>query len=596
MLLPLAHRGPDDCGMTFFRSHPSASGPSAPRLALGHRRLAILDLSSRGHQPMSTPDRSLTLTFNGEIYNYRELRRLLAPYAAFQTETDTEVLLHAYRHWGLAMLHRLDGMFAFALWDARAQRLLCARDPLGIKPFYYAHDAHRFLFASEPGAVLAGLGSPGHLDAPHLAEFLVLGVSDHDEGTCFQEVRQLRGGHWLAVAADGRVTGPYAYWQPPTEERDEGESVPGRVREAIVGAVRRQLRADVPVGSCLSGGLDSGTIVAAAAEVLGEEAREFRTLTLGEQGFAGDETELARGMAERAGVRWEKVEAGEGKLCGDLERVIGVMGEPFGGLSVLGQYEVMRQARERGLKVMLDGQGGDEVFLGYRRAVVRVMGEYLREGRVASAVREWRALSRNAALPLATSLLGNLFFTSPGLVRWYNSRPLSGLVQPSLLEQVRPEVAQALFNSHGIQALQSGELTRYPLPAYLRYEDRNSMAFGLEARVPMLAVGLVETVLPLPWRWKVRNGWTKYALRAAMTDRLPAEVVWQRRKRGFEVPQRRWVERARPQITAWLADLAPGGPINVPELLAQVDRGHSGRQWLWRCLSVALWMRFSGVR
>jgi asparagine synthase (glutamine-hydrolysing) len=295
-------------------------------------------------------------------------------------------------------------------------------------------------------------------------------------------------------------------------------------------------------------------------------------------------------------VRWEKVEAGEEELCGDLERVIGVMGEPFGGLSVLGQYEVMRQARERGLKVMLDGQGGDEVFLGYPRIAQRVIEEQLKRGDVPSALREWRALSRNAALPLCSAILGNVFFGSARLARWRNSRRIQGLVSHSLLEQVRPEVADDLYSRRSVHDLQMRDLTRYCLPLLLRYEDRNSMAFGLEARVPMLAVGLVESVLRLPTHWKVRDGWTKYALRMAMKDRLPQEILWQRRKRGFEVPQRRWVERARPQIAAWLADLPENCPINPAEALARIDAGRGGAQWLWRCLSVALWMRFSGVR
>jgi asparagine synthase (glutamine-hydrolysing) len=272
------------------------------------------------------------------------------------------------------------------------------------------------------------------------------------------------------------------------------------------------------------------------------------------------------------------------------------MGEPFGGLSVLGQYEVMKQARERGLKVMLDGQGGDEVFLGYPRIAQRVIEEQLKRGRVPSALREWRGLSRNAALPLCSAIMGNLFFGSAPLARWRNSRRVRGLVSHSLLEQVRPEVAADFYSRRSVRDLQTRDLTHYCLPLLLRYEDRNSMAFGLEARVPMLAVGLVETVLRLPTRWKVRDGWTKYALRMAMQERLPREILWQRRKRGFEVPQRRWVEAARPQIAAWLADLPKDCPIHPREVLARIDAGQGGAQWLWRCLSVALWMRFTGVR
>jgi asparagine synthase (glutamine-hydrolysing) len=368
------------------------------------------------------------------------------------------------------------------------------------------------------------------------------------------------------------------------------------VREEIELSVGRQLRSDVPVGSCLSGGLDSGAIVTSVGRLLGPMAGEFQTLTLSNEGFEEDETELARATAARAGVKWVRVEPSPAELGADLERVIRMMGEPFGGLSILGQYKVMQQARAQGLKVMLDGQGADEVFLGYRHVAVHVPGEHLRRGRIRTAGREWWALRRNASLPFATTLLGHVLLGCPRLVGWHNSRPIRPLVDPSLLGTVRTSVAEELYSHRSIHGLQLREITRRPLPCLLRFEDRNSMAFGLEARVPLLAPGVVESVLPLPWHWKVRDGWTKYALRMAMQERLPGEVLWQRRKRGFEVPQRRWVEAARPLIAGWLADLPPDCPIRVPEVLARVDAGYGGQRWLWRCLSVALWMRFSGVR
>jgi asparagine synthase (glutamine-hydrolysing) len=603
MLQAIRHRGPDDWGMMFFgfpgetaeSKHVSYRQSPCAHLALGHRRLSILDLSQSGRQPMTSADGALTITFNGEIYNYVELREELSREVIFRTRTDTEVLLEAYRRWGIGMLERLDGMFAFALWDARAGKLICARDPLGIKPFYYAECQERFLFASEPRGVLVGLGSPGHVDAARVAEFLVLGVSDHDEGTPYREVRQLRGGHWFEVGGDGAVSEPRAYWQPRLDRIDD-EDVPVRVRAQVQLAVQRQLRADVPVGSCLSGGLDSASIVATAGSLLGQGAAGFRALTLSNQGFEGDETAMAQLTIQRAGVCPVLVEAQPGRIVDDLKHLICAMDQPFSGLSVLGGFKVMQQARAQGLKVMLDGQGGDEVFLGYPRVAQRVIAEYFRQGRLPTALHEWSALRRNASQPLLTSLLGNLFFGSPCLARWRNSRRIRGLIDPTLLEQVRPEVAADIFAGKDIAGLQMDELTRYILPRLLRYEDRNSMAFGLEARVPLLAVGLVEMALRLPLCWKIRDGWTKYALRMAMSDRLPKEILWQRRKRGFEVPQRRWVEAARPAIGEWLSDLSADCPVNASELLARIDSGQSGTQWFWRCLSVALWMRFSGVR
>lgn len=606
MLRAIKHRGPDDWGMAFFGFQPEILvGDDGHikwmesvdvHLALGHQRLSIFDLSANGRQPMLSADGAYCITFNGEIYNYVELRHELGRNVEFRTRTDTEVLLEAYRRWGIGMLERLDGMFAFALWDMRAKKLLCARDPMGIKPFYFATQNGVFFFASEPRAILAGLGVSGTVDRARVAEFLVLGVSDHDEGTSYQEVRQLQGGHFLEVDAAGFVSDSRPFWNPPNSARREVLDVPRLVREQIKVAVQRQLRSDVPVGSCLSGGLDSGTIVANVGETLGSDASRFKALTLTSKNFEGDESELARATARRANVSWEQVEPDEEGMSGDIWHMIQGMDEPFPSLSMLGQRKVMRRAHDLGIKVMLDGQGGDEVFLGYPRVAMRVVGEHLSNGRISSGLRELGRLRQNASQPIGNIFLSNIFFASPSLVHWRNKKRIAGLVEQDFLEEARLEVAEKMYNDQqSVFDLQVGELTHFCLPQLLRFEDRNSMAFGVEARVPLLSVDLVELALGLPLDWKIRDGWTKYALRVAMKDVLPDEVVWCRYKRAFEVPQKRWVEAARPRINRWMADLRRYCPIKAPQLLASVDAGRSGEQWFWRCLSVALWLRFSGV-
>jgi asparagine synthase (glutamine-hydrolysing) len=609
MLAAVSHRGPDDTGAAYFgfgaagASHPGQSGPKETadpsrhgNLALGHQRLSILDLSAAGHQPMFGDDRETCLILNGEIYNYLELRAELSRDRKFRTESDTEVLLAAYRKWGVAMLPRLDGMFAFAIWDARAGKLVCARDPLGIKPFYYSSSGERFLFGSEPRAVLAGLGSSGHLDRARTSEFLVLGVSDHDDGTCYEEIRQLRGGHWIEVDGDGRVSEPRAFWTPSVAPAAAPPDVAEAVREQIDLAVCRQMRSDVPVGGCLSGGVDSGSLVASVGRLLGKGAGEFRALTLTVDGFEGDEAEMAEIMAGSAGVRWVRVEV-EGRRASlekDLENLVRAMGEPFATLSMLAQYKLMERARAEGLKVMLDGQGGDEVFVGYPTTAQRIVRDSLRGGRIGAALHEWLALRENSSVPLSRSLLGNVFFSSPRLASFRNGRRLRGVVATDLVGATRRSVVEDLFQDGDMAATQVRELTRYILPQLLRYEDRNSMAFGLESRVPLLAVGLVDLALSLPAEWKVRDGWTKFALRTAMRDRVPERILWNRRKRGFEVPQRRWLSELMPAIHGWLKELPQGSPVDGAAILERLETtGQSA--WLSRCLSVALWMRFSGV-
>lgn len=608
MLLTLKHRGPDDWGVMFAGLSPGwkpddgahvveHNSPSA-RLALGHRRLSILDLSEAGRQPMFSRDGTIAIVLNGEIYNYIELRDELAAEATFRTKTDTEVLIEAYRRWGVGMLGRLDGMFAFALWDAPRNTLICARDPFGIKPFYYSIFGRKFVFASEPRAVLAGLETRGQMDASRTAEFLVFGVSDHDEGTFYQEVRQLRGGHWIEVRGDGRISEPRVFWDPPeaSEACVSQTDVPERVRQQIDRAVDRQLRSDVPVGGCLSGGIDSGSIIASVSRNLGSRAGQFRALTLSSDGFVGDESGLAALTAETVGVRWVRVEPELNDIAGDLESMVRAMGEPFSTLSMLGQYKLMERAGHEGLKVMLDGQGGDEVFLGYPRVAQRAIRDHLQHGRLTVAWREWLALKKNASISLTRSLVGNVFFSSPRLARFRNSVRVRRLVTPELIERARIAVAEDLFRNDNTTGVQVRELTRYVLPQLLRYEDRNSMAFGLEARVPMLSVDLVALAMRLPLRWKVRNGWTKFALRMAMRGRLPDAVLWNKRKRGFEVPQDRWSAAALPTVRGWLAELPANCPVNGAKIAELVGESRGNAHWLSRCLSVALWMRFSEVR
>jgi asparagine synthase (glutamine-hydrolysing) len=349
------------------------------------------------------------------------------------------------------------------------------------------------------------------------------------------------------------------------------------------------------VGGCLSGGLDSGSIIASVSRLLGRDAAQFRALTLSNEGFEGDEGAMASLTAKTTGVRWVPVVPDLQSMEQDLEAMIRAMGEPFSTLSMLGQYKLMQQARREGLKVMLDGQGGDEIFLGYPTVAQRVIGDYLRRGHFADALSEWFGLQRNAGLPLVRSLLGNAFFSSPRLGLLRNTERVRGVVERDLIAETRREVVEDLFRADDTTSLQIRELTRYVLPQLLRYEDRNSMAFGLEARVPLLAVDLVNLALRLPLDWKVRKGWTKFALREAMRGRLPDGVLWNRRKRGFEVPQGRWLQTMLPTIRGWLEDLPRDAPVNGAEIAARLSWGEDAPR-MSRCLSVALWIRFSGVQ
>lgn len=607
MLRSLEHRGPDDWGMAFFGldadlrmgdgAHVIQRAALDLGLAMGHRRLSILDLTADGRQPMSSPDGLCTITFNGEIYNYIELREELRQAGAgFRTHCDTEVLLEAYRHWGTDMLPRLDGMYSFALWDVSRKRLICARDPFGIKPFYYGRDSNRYVFASEQRAVLEGLGSKGHMDRSRIAEFLVAGIADYDHGTHYEEIQQLGPGECIEVDARGKVTKRHVFWAAPSVPNEQQPNAVVLVQDAIDNAVARQLRSDVPIGACLSAGLDSGAIVAAVSRQLGPGARDFKVLTLSSPGFGPDETVVARTLASQLGLDWHPVTIDLSTLPEELEQHLRMTNGPTLGLSMFAGFKVMQKAQELGLKVMLNGQGGDEVFLGYPRMARRVLGEYWREGSVFKMAQEWFAMRRNMREPFLNWLIGNVYFTAGKFAVWRCRRRIRSFVDADLLSETRDDLTNDFFGSDGCHQAQVADLVQYSLQPLLRFEDRNSMAHGIEMRLPLLSVPLVNTSLQLPIDWRVRDGWTKYALRMAMNGQLPNDIVWNRRKLGFEVPAARWISAMRPSLNHWLSGLPSDSPVQAESLLAEIDAGGGDSQWFWRCLSTALWISFSGVK
>lgn len=606
ILETIRHRGPDDHGIAVFCRSPAWSAgdrrstvaPYEPAdVALGHRRLSIIDLSEAGRQPMASPDGRLQIVFNGEIYNYVELRAELAGSYSFRTHTDTEVLLAAYRRWGVDMLRRLDGMFAFVLLDLDRNVLFGARDPMGIKPLYFHRAGERFIFGSEPKAVLEGLGATGTLDLARTAEFLLFGVTDHDAGTFFREVQQLEGGSGFRLDLVHGTFDTWSYWFPPDILDEPPPDCFDRYREVAREVVRRQLRSDVPVGSSLSGGIDSSTIVTLAGELMNGRAGAYSTLTFTFPGFEDDESELARAIARTAGMAWHPIQPSSETMADDLERMIVSMGEPFSTLSMFAQYKVMERAGQLGLKVMLDGQGGDEVYLGYPRMAQRVMMQHLQRGRVDRFVQEWTGLKKHLSIGLARSLAGNLYFNSDRIALWRNMRALSRYVDLELLEQHRPDVAADYYEPKPVSEKQIDELRKYCLPRLLRYADRNSMAFSVEQRVPHLSTLMLDYALSMPISCRVYDGWTKYLVRRGMDGRIPDDVLWSTVKRGFDIPQSFWVEQLSDRIHTWIEGLPADGPFNRDALREDlIDPYRNGSSKLWGVVSVVAFIQLLSVR
>jgi asparagine synthase (glutamine-hydrolysing) len=537
----LAHRGPDGDG--FFRRGP---------VGLGHRRLAIIDLVT-GDQPMFNDDQSICLVFNGEIYNFRELRRELEGRGwTFRTTSDTEVILRAYEEFGTECLRRLRGMFAFALWDERARRLLLARDRVGIKPLVYAWDGRRLLFASEPKAILQDPSVPRRVDWEALRDYLTLHYIPSPR-TIFADIRKLPPACYLTMDLDGGNPHVERYWDlqfSPETGRSEAEWLEG-LRWHLQDSVSRHLISDVPIGAFLSGGMDSSTVVALMAQAT---AGQIRTFSIGFDEADFDELAHAREVARRYGtqhfefiVKPDALEA--------LPRLAWQFDEPFADASALPTYFVSKITREH-VTVALSGDGGDENFVGYLR-YARALALHERLDRLPGSLA--RGLFRLARRLIPANVRGHGYvemLAADPVERYFRmtafqrSEGLRRLLSREAQTHVAPEADASLFRalakagaaSDYASTLQYLDVHCYLPDDILTKVDRTSMLVSLETRVPLLDHVLMEFVATMPTGLKFRNGTGKAILKRAMAADLPADTV-SRRKMGFGVPLAAWLRK-----------------------------------------------------
>ncbi len=599
----MIHRGPDGYGYAVSKNitpinhkYTYEIDDEPKGVFLGHRRLSIIDLSANANQPMVNKDASLIIVFNGEIYNYIELKAILKSDYTFHTSSDTEVLLAAYQKWGVDMLSKLDGMFGFAIYDKKNRTIFAARDAVGIKPFYYSKTDKEFLFGSEPKVVLKGINERGYLDFEHTSEFFVLGVSDHDDGTFIKQVKQLKGGHYLKVNIDNGDILIKQYWTSKRELREARVDDFDEYLKVATQAISRQLRSDVPLGSSLSGGIDSSTIVTLAGKILGSSAKIYKALTFTFPDFEDDESDYATMVAKNLGIEWFEVIPSMESLSTDLQNMVINMGEPFSTLSMFAQYKVMEKASQLGLKVMLDGQGGDELYLGYERMAQRVFMDYFKNGDIRNGLKEWIGAKNNMSLPLWKSLMMNLYFDSPALKTNRRKKEFSKYVTSDLLEAYRKDVESDIFASKSVQEKQADELSSYCLPRLLRFADRNSMAFSVEQRVPHLSNLLLDFALELPIERRVNNGWSKFIVRKSMEGKIPDAVLWNPKKRGFDIPQAFWVEQIANQLEEWIGDTADAGIFKKDAIIKDLFSDQKGSTYLWSVISTILFMHFSKIQ
>jgi len=609
----LQHRGPDGRGFLSYRSptqiHVAQDPGALPHAHVGlvHRRLAIFDVSPAGWQPMATPDGRAYIVFNGAIYNYRELRHELASCGyTFRSQSDTEVLLQAYIHFGPQVLTRLVGMFAFAILDTHTQSLFLARDAFGIKPLYYTSWRDGFAFASEIKPLLSLPGVRRQVHPQRLYRYLRFGVTDDGDQTLFAGIYQLPAAHYLQLSLDTPTPAqPQRYWSVPLDQTSElsFDQAAETLRALFLENIRLHLRSDVPVGAALSGGIDSSSIVAAMRQVGGEDLT-LETFSYVAASTALSEEPWADMAAQRASAIIHKTRPTPQDLVADLPRLIDVQGEPFGSTSIYAQMCVFRLAREAGIKVMLDGQGADELLGGYRPHVAAWLASLLRQCRWGAALRLLRrgrqssGLSPRMLLERAAGLLG----TAPA-VQGLSRRLLPRYLFPPWLRaswfKAHEVVAAPLWQAHGTQLLRDHlhqALTDQSLPMLLRYEDRNSMAFGIESRVPFLTPQLVSFIFTLPEAYLIStDGTSKCVLRHAMRGLAPDAILDRRDKIGFATPEQTWLDALRP----WAEDVLDSEAarripaLDLPTVQREWRRVMAGQKPFdnrcWRWLNVICW-------
>jgi asparagine synthase (glutamine-hydrolysing) len=599
----IAHRGPDGAGIFI-------EGPAA----LGHRRLSIIDLAT-GQQPMGNEDGNLQITFNGEIYNHGELRKPLeARGHIYKTHCDTESILHLYEEDEERSVSKLRGMFAFAIWDRRRKRLFCARDRLGIKPFYYALNSGRFIFASEIKALLELPDVERRINRNGLAEFFALGYISGPE-TLFEGIYKLMPGNWLTVEEGQLLTRPY--WSlhfPPDRNVRPVEEYVEEFRQLFTESVRLRLMSDVPLGAFLSGGLDSSAVVGVMSQLTG--GQRIKTFSVGYAEGKYDELQYAREAAKHFGTDHHEVVLDRKTFFATLPKLIWHEDEPIVWPSSVSLYVVSKEA-ERHVKVILTGEGSDELLAGYSRYWATLwnlrLGNLFWKLTPGMSQRGIKRLLENPRLPAAVSKklrhsflywsksLGDIYLSN--LVSSFTPGELPGLLgkndgaAPGTMDPYRTafEYAEQEDTPDMLSKLLYIDIRTY-LVELLMKQDNMSMATSVESRVPFLDHILVEAVCAMPSDAKLRGFKTKYVLRKAMEGTVPDSIL-KRRKRGFPTPLPPWMKQQHGAIRSILLDRRFNQrEIVRPDAVQSLLRAHeSGRQnctfKLWRLLNFELWCR-----
>lgn len=587
----IGHRGPDGDGLY-----------TVDNVILAQKRLAIIDLSDKGKQPMIVDDGNYSITFNGEIYNYKELRNELEQVGyTFYSDTDTEVILHAYRKWGKDCLQRFNGMWSFAIWDRVKKELFCARDRFAVKPFHYWYDGHRFVFCSEIKGLLRHPDIKTTENNQAIYDFIIYGRVNHTHETFFKDIYQLPGAHYCTVSNRGLEIA--RYW-----DISEDNKFLGSIEEAVnefyrlfEDAVKLRFRSDVEVASCLSGGLDSSSIVCVADKLIKngqlKTGHKLNTFSLAFDYEKFDERKWIERVRAETDINSHFTIPKEEELLENLNHLLYTQEEPFGSTSIFGQYMVMKLIHANGVKVTLDGQGSDEMLAGYLAYADAYFADFVRTGNEKDLQEQVEiycekhnltpsiAIERARKLAQTGKLGRHVEVNSKYLDEDFSNKYYKEMALPKRFDSI---LQNQLYQ----------DLMITSVPALLRYADRNSMAFSIESRLPFLDYRLVEFIFSLPDDMKLHDSVTKVILRKAMHGTIPERIENRQDKMGFVTPEAVWFREGLKNVFEQIIYSESFAARNIFDISAvqkeweDYKAGIRNDSFLiWRVVSVEIWMR-----
>lgn len=575
----MSHRGPDAEG---FFVHEN--------LGFGHRRLSIIDTSESANQPFHFNDKHV-LVFNGVIYNYIELKEELKEKGySFNTTSDTEVLVASYDCWGEECVKKFNGMWAFAIFDSKNNKVFCSRDRFGIKPFYYFSNENKFIFASEIKPILE-LENVDKVNLDVLLQYLIVNMSEQTEQTFFKNILKLPASHNLVFNLNNYEIDIYQYYEIGfrkdinTLSLDESVDI---FEKEFEKSIRLRLRSDVKVGTALSGGLDSAYVASITNKVISESKcnLDLTAITVGSIDKRIDESELSDLTTNCLGINHDIVIPKSDEFKDTFEEVIFKHEEPFGGISVYMQKFLMKEANKLGVKVLLDGQGADEILLGYNSYAIAYIRNHniLKRFSLLKKIKKQYSISTFEAVQMY--IYFSVFFARK---MWLKKR--SAFLKKKYYQSIDYSKIKGLTKSYKeIFNLQKDEILRDQLPELLKWEDKNSMSYSIESRLPFLDYNFVEICLSINDKYKIRNGWSKYILRKNLEKYLPDQIVYSKRKIGFDAPIDHWWPRSQQIIDT----------INSSKIIQEISKKKfkfiADRNLEWRLYNIAVWEKLYNMK